>query len=58
MEHTTNVSFIASGRMLLAFAASVLSIRGSISVALVGIGLGLAAGDFFDFHSNGGLASW
>src|SRR5712691_5130409 len=50
MEHVTNVWFIASAWMLLAFVASVLSIRTGISVALVEIALGVLAGNFLGFH--------
>jgi Kef-type K+ transport system membrane component KefB len=52
MEHVTNVWFIASAWMLLAFVASVLSIRTGISVALVEIAMGVLAGNFLGFHTT------
>jgi Kef-type K+ transport system membrane component KefB len=52
MEHVTNVWFVASAWMLLAFIASVLSIRTAISVALLEIGMGVVAGNLFGFHTN------
>jgi Kef-type K+ transport system membrane component KefB len=52
MEHVSNIWFIASAWMLVAFLASVLSIRTGISVALVEIGLGVIAGNFVGFHTN------
>ncbi len=52
MEHITNVWFIAAAWMLLAFVASVLSIRTGISVALLEIGMGVVAGNFLGFHTT------
>jgi Kef-type K+ transport system membrane component KefB len=52
MEHVTNIWFIASAWMLLAFVASVLSIRTGISVALVEIAMGVVAGNFLGFHTT------
>jgi Kef-type K+ transport system membrane component KefB len=52
MEHVTNVWFIAAGWMLLAFLASVISIRTGVSVALLEIGIGIIAGNFLGFHTN------
>ncbi len=52
MEHVTNIWFIAAAWMLLAFVASVLSIRIGISVALLEIAMGVIAGNFFGFHTN------
>jgi len=52
MEHVTNVWFIAAAWMLLAFLASVLSIRTGISVALLEIGMGVVAGNFIGFHPS------
>ena len=52
MEHVTNVWFIASAWMLLAFLASVISIRTGISVALLEIGIGILAGNFAGFHAT------
>ena len=40
MEHVGNIWFVASAWMLLAFVASILSIRTGISVALVEIAMG------------------
>jgi Kef-type K+ transport system membrane component KefB len=52
MEHVTNIWFIAFAWMLLAFLASVLSIRTGISVALLEIAMGVLAGNFIGLHSN------
>jgi Kef-type K+ transport system membrane component KefB len=52
MEHVTNIWFIASAWMLLAFIASVLSIRIGVSVALLEIAMGVIAGNFIGFHTN------
>lgn len=52
MEHVTNIWFVASAWMLLAFVASILSIRTGISVALVEIAMGVIAGNFIGFHTN------
>lgn len=52
MEHVTNVWFIASAWMLLAFLASVISIRIGVSVALLEIGIGILAGNFAGFHAT------
>lgn len=52
MEHVTNVWFIAAAWMLLAFLASVISIRTGISVALLEIGIGILAGNFAGFHAT------
>jgi Kef-type K+ transport system membrane component KefB len=52
MEHVTNIWFVASAWMLLAFVASILSIRTGISVALVEIAMGVIAGNFVGFHTN------
>jgi Kef-type K+ transport system membrane component KefB len=52
VEHVTNVWFIASAWMLLAFLASVISIRTGISVALLEIGIGILAGNFGGFHAT------
>lgn len=52
MEHITNVWFIAAAWMLLAFLASVISIRTGISVALLEIGIGILAGNFAGFHAT------
>jgi len=50
MEHVTNIWFIAAAWTLLAFVASVLSIRVGISVALLEIAMGVIAGNVFGFH--------
>ena len=52
MAHVTNVWFIAAAWMLLAFVASVLSIRTGISVALLEIAMGVVAGNFIGFHTT------
>ena len=52
MEHVGNIWFVASAWMLLAFVASILSIRTGISVALVEIAMGVIAGNFIGFHTN------
>jgi Kef-type K+ transport system membrane component KefB len=52
MEHVTNIWFIAAGWMLLAFLASILSIRIGVSVALLEIAMGVIAGNFIGFHTN------
>jgi Kef-type K+ transport system membrane component KefB len=52
MEHVTNVWFTAGGWMLLAFAASILSIRLGVSVALLEIAMGVVGGNFLGFHTN------
>jgi Kef-type K+ transport system membrane component KefB len=52
VEHMTNVWFIAAAWMLLAFVASVLSIRTGISVALLEIAMGVVAGNFLSFHTT------
>ena len=52
MEHVTNIWFIASAWMLLAFVASILSIRIGVSVALLEIAMGVLAGNFIGFHTN------
>jgi Kef-type K+ transport system membrane component KefB len=52
MEHVTNVWFVAAAWMLLAFLASILSIRIGISVALLEIAMGVIVGNFFGFHTN------
>ena len=52
MEHVTNIWFVASAWMLLAFVASILSIRTGISVAVVEIAMGVIAGNFIGFHTN------
>jgi Kef-type K+ transport system membrane component KefB len=52
MAHVTNVWFIATAWMLLAFVASVLSIRTGISVALFEIAMGVVAGNFVGFHTT------
>lgn len=52
MVHVTNVWFIAAAWMLLAFLASVVSIRTGISVALIEIAMGVVAGNFLDFQTS------
>src|SRR6266571_2735556 len=52
MAHVTNVWFIAAAWMLLAFLASVVSIRTGISVALIEIGMGVIAGNFLGLHTS------
>lgn len=52
MEHVTNLWFVAFAWMLLAFFASVLSIRTGISVALLEIAMGVLAGNFIGLHAN------
>ncbi len=52
MEHVTNIWFVASAWMLLAFVASILSIRTGVSVALVEIAMGVIAGNVIGFHTN------
>jgi Kef-type K+ transport system membrane component KefB len=52
VEHVTNVWFIAAAWMLLAFLASVISIRTGVSVALLEIGIGILAGNFAGFHAT------
>jgi Kef-type K+ transport system membrane component KefB len=52
VEHVTNIWFIASAWMLLAFLASILSIRIGVSVALLEIAMGVIAGNFIGFHTN------
>jgi Kef-type K+ transport system membrane component KefB len=52
VEHVTNVWFVAAAWMLLAFLASVISIRTGISVALLEIGIGVVAGNFAGFHTT------
>jgi hypothetical protein len=52
MEHVTNVWFVAAAWMLLAFVASMLSIRTGISVALLEIAMGIVAGNFLGFHTS------
>jgi len=52
IEQVTNVWFVAAAWMLLAFVASVVSIRIGISVALVEIGMGVLAGNFLGLHPN------
>jgi Kef-type K+ transport system membrane component KefB len=47
-----NVWFMAAAWMGLAFVASVLSVRIGVSVALLEIGAGIIAGNFFGFHPN------
>ena len=47
-----NVWFMAAAWMGLAFVASVISIRIGVSVALLEIGAGIIAGNFFGFHPN------
>jgi Kef-type K+ transport system membrane component KefB len=47
-----NVWFMAAAWMALAFVASVISIRIGVSVALLEIGAGIIAGNFFGFHTN------
>ena len=47
-----NVWFMAAAWMGLAFVASVVSIRIGVSVALLEIGAGIIAGNFFGFHPN------
>jgi Kef-type K+ transport system membrane component KefB len=52
LEHVTNIWFVASAWMLLAFLASIISIRTGISVALVEIAMGVLAGNFAGVHTN------
>ena len=52
MAQVTNVWFIAAAWMLLAFIASVISIRVGVSVALIEIAMGVIAGNCFDFHTS------
>jgi Kef-type K+ transport system membrane component KefB len=52
MGHVTNIWFVASAWMLLAFVASVLSIRIGVSVALLEIAMGVIAGNLLGFHTN------
>jgi Kef-type K+ transport system membrane component KefB len=52
MAHVTNVWFIAAAWMLLAFLASVISIRIGVSVALIEIAMGVIAGNFLGFQTN------
>jgi Kef-type K+ transport system membrane component KefB len=47
-----NIWFVAAGWMALALAASLVSIRFGISVALVEIGMGVLAGNFLAFHTT------
>jgi Kef-type K+ transport system membrane component KefB len=49
---TNNVYFIASVWMALAFAASLISIRLGVSVALIEIGMGVLGGNFLHMHTN------
>jgi Kef-type K+ transport system membrane component KefB len=52
MEHVTNIWFVAAAWMLLAFIASIVSIRIGVSVALIEIAMGVIAGNFIGFHTN------
>ncbi len=49
---TNNAYYIASLWMALALAASLISIRLGISVALVEIGMGVVGGNFLNMHTN------
>src|SRR5213076_3178617 len=52
MAHATNVWFVAAAWMLLAFVASVVSIRTGISVALIEIGMGVIGGNFLGLETS------
>ena len=52
MAHATNVWLIAAAWMLLAFVASVVSIRAGISVALIEIGMGVLGGNFLGLQTS------
>src|SRR5436309_455359 len=52
MAHATNVWLIAAAWMLLAFVASVVSIRTGISVALIEIGMGVIGGNFLGLQTS------
>jgi len=52
MAHATNVWFVAAAWMLLAFVASVVSIRTGISVALIEIGMGVIGGNFLGLQTS------
>jgi Kef-type K+ transport system membrane component KefB len=52
MAHVTNVWFVAAAWMLLAFVASVVSIRTGISVALIEIGMGVIGGNFLGLQTS------
>lgn len=52
MEHVTNVWFVATAWMLLAFLASIISIRTGVSVALIEIAMGVLAGNLVGFQTN------
>ncbi|MBI3770929.1 MAG: cation:proton antiporter [Deltaproteobacteria bacterium] len=52
MQHVTNIWFVATVWMLLAFIASLLSIRTGISVALLEIAMGVIAGNLIGFQTN------
>src|SRR5438128_10041423 len=52
MAHATNVWLIAAAWMLLAFVASVVSIRAGISVALIEIGMGVIGGNFLGLQTS------
>ena len=52
MAHVTNVWFVAAAWMLLAFVASLVSIRTGISVALIEIGMGVIGGNFLGLGTS------
>jgi len=52
MEQVTNVWFVASAWMALAFLASMVSIRTGISVALIEIAMGVLAGNFVGLRTS------
>src|SRR6266699_3576222 len=52
MAHATNVWLIAAAWMLLAFVASLVSIRTGISVALIEIGMGVIGGNFLGLQTS------
>ena len=52
LAHVTNVWFVAAAWMLLAFVASLVSIRTGISVALIEIGMGVIGGNFLGLGTS------
>ena len=52
LAHVTNVWFVAAAWMLLAFVASLVSIRTGISVALIEIGMGVIGGNFLGLQTG------
>ena len=52
LAHVTNVWFVAAAWMVLAFVASLVSIRTGISVALIEIGMGVIGGNFLGLQTS------